>query len=157
MPKAEARGEHKMGGGYDPNIRFRQFLRVLLTKKDSRYIMHDVDSVRGTKSATIWVSRGWCCGGATHKFKFKVQFESINSLASSSLRLGFYSLEPTHLLLIGSQCNFFAMLRTPQPLGVTAVPTLRKRLLSAVFASTNCILSFEPTSLSLVTYYWSVM
>lgn len=53
--------------------------------------------------------------------------------------------------------TFFIMLRTPQPLEVTVVPTLRKQLLSAVLASTNCILSFEPTTHSLVTYYWSVM
>ena len=82
-----------------------------------------------------------------------VQFESINS--SSSLSLGLYSPSRTrHLLLM---CNLFAMPRTPQPLGVTIVLTLRQRLLSAVFTSTNCILSYDLTSRSLVTYYWSVM
>ena len=49
------------------------------------------------------------------------------------------------------------MPRIPQPLGVTIVPTHRQRLLSAVFTSTKCILSFDPTTRSLVTYYWSVM
>jgi hypothetical protein len=84
--------------------------------------------------------------------KFKVQFKSINSSFS------FYSPSQTPPLLpIGSKCNLFAMPRIPQSLAVTVVPTLRQRLLSAVFASTNCILSFNPISRSLVTYYWSVL
>jgi hypothetical protein len=73
--------------------------------------------------------------------KFKVQFKSINS------SLSFYS----------PSCNLFAMPRNPQSLAVTVVPTLQQRLLSAIFTSTNCILSFDPTSRSLVTYYWSVL
>ena len=51
------------------------------------------------------------------------------------------------------------MSRTPQPLGVAVVPTLRQQLLHAIHTSTHCILSFDPTSSthSLITYYWSVM
>jgi hypothetical protein len=51
------------------------------------------------------------------------------------------------------------MSRTPRPLGATVVPTFRQQLLSAIYTSTHCILSFDPTSStpSLVTYYWSVM
>ena len=123
-----------------PKLTFRQFLRFLLTKNDSLHIMHDT----WHKSVIIRVSH------ATNKFK--VQFKSINSSFS------FYSPSQTPPLLpIGSKCNLFAMPRIPQSLAVTVVPTLRQRLLSAVFASTNCILSFDPTSRSLVTYYWSVL
>lgn len=51
------------------------------------------------------------------------------------------------------------MSRTPRPLGVTVVPTFRQQLLSAIYTSTHCILSFDTTSStpSLITYYWSVM
>jgi hypothetical protein len=112
-----------------PKLTFRQFLRFLLTKNDSLHIMHDT----WHKSVIIRVSH------ATNKFK--VQFKSINS------SLSFYS----------PSCNLFAMPRNPQSLAVTVVPTLQQRLLSAIFTSTNCILSFDPTSRSLVTYYWSVL
>ena len=95
--------------------------------------------IRGTKSEIIRVSHA--C--ATNKFK--VHFKSINS--SSSL-----SRSPT-----SQYCNLFAMPRIPQPLGVAVVPTLRQRLLSAVFTSTNRILSFDQSTRSLVTYYWYVI
>jgi len=102
MLKAEAReGSTKQGGGglvMIPKLRFRWFLRVLLTK-----MTYDVSCmIRGTKSTIIRVSHA--C--ATNKFK--VQFKSINS--SSSLSLGFYSPSRTRLptpywILVQSFCH----------------------------------------------------
>ena len=84
-----------------------------------------------------------------------VQFKSINSW--SWARVYTHRVVPALLLAIVSLRKLSAMHRIPQPLGVTSVPTLRQGLLSAIFASTNCILSLDPTTHTLVTYYWSML
>jgi len=48
------------------------------------------------------------------------------------------------------------MTGNPEPLPLTPILTFRQLLLAELYACTNCVKTFDPVKLSLVTYYWCV-
>jgi hypothetical protein len=49
------------------------------------------------------------------------------------------------------------MSRNPQPLRSLTIPTYRQILLFELYESTRCVKTFDPATLSLVTYHWYVV
>ena len=98
----------------------------------------------------------------THDLPWMIRGTNLDKQIQSSIKIHKFKLELGFLLTVLNPLSYFlldllAMDRIPQPFGVTLVPTLRQRLLSAISTSTHCMLSFDPASCSLVIFYWSVI
>jgi len=99
----------------------------------------------------------------THDLPWMIRGTNCDKQIQSSIKMHKFKLELEFLLTVLNPLSYrsyyglFAMDRIPQPFGVTFVPTLRQRLLSAISTSTSCMLSFDPANCSLVIFHWSVI